>query len=645
MVVLTELVMKRSMCGDFVVVQTGNEEIQVTIAGSQNVSTYQTGMLIRGVHSSSSSFVIWNGEHAKVYRLVDPTSLRLEQLELFPTPSPAIVIADVGQISEDTLFLADQNMIRVANYGGTQRSSITFSEAEGSPQWIDLNGKYLAAVTDKGAIGVFDVYAPKKPKALGTMGKFYDSTKSDDNSKIVSSSSTTVTSVSSVSSSLSIKAMKVNCEGTRVALIADQMEGSLQIRHPDCNLYVYDRNRGSILTFDFTPYSRCPIGLFWDSSDGRMLAVEALRNRVTESNTRSNNNNNNNSNSNINNNNNNSSSKSNDNNVEKSNESSKSKASESANEYEVEVFMFFVSSEHGIIMQDSFHRRQPFGNMLNLSVPRLFFQNSPAQRKDDAGNVLDDPNVEGRIRIYSKIMRDFVGMEDVDAETKSGLLDFSFHLTLGKLDEAYRAVKTIGSPALWENMAQMCVKTKRLDVAEVCLGNMGHARGAAALRKAKQEGNIDAIVGTLAIHLGLLDEAVRLYKESGRFDLMNKLYQAAGLWEKAIVIAEEKDRLHMKTTHFEYARHLESLGNVEGAIQHYEISDTHRAEVPRMLYHRDRVEDLEDYVHRSEDKKLLVWWAAYLESSGRYDGARKYYNKGGDYLSLVRILCFKVRWQ
>ena len=73
-------------------------------------------------------------------------------------------------------------------------------------------------------------------------------------------------------------------------------------------------------------------------------------------------------------------------------------------------------------------------------------------------------------------MRDFVGMEDVDETTRTALLDFSYNLTLGRLDDAYRAVKTIGNPALWENMAHMCVKTKRLDVAEVCLGNMGHVR-------------------------------------------------------------------------------------------------------------------------------------------------------------------------
>jgi hypothetical protein len=35
------------------------------------------------------------------------------------------------------------------------------------------------------------------------------------------------------------------------------------------------------------------------------------------------------------------------------------------------------------------------------------------------------------------------------------------------MDEAYKAVKLISNPAVWENMAQICVKSKRLDVAEV----------------------------------------------------------------------------------------------------------------------------------------------------------------------------------
>lgn len=60
-------------------------------------------------------------------------------------------------------------------------------------------------------------------------------------------------------------------------------------------------------------------------------------------------------------------------------------------------------------------------------------------------------------------------------------MNFSFHLTTGNMDEAYKSVKSIQNPIIWENMAQMCVKTKRLDVAEICIGNMRFARGARAV--------------------------------------------------------------------------------------------------------------------------------------------------------------------
>lgn len=50
----------------------------------------------------------------------------------------------------------------------------------------------------------------------------------------------------------------------------------------------------------------------------------------------------------------------------------------------------------------------------------------------------------------------------------------------------------------------MCVKTHRLDVAKICLGHMGHARGAKALREAEQEPEQAARVAVLAIQLGML---------------------------------------------------------------------------------------------------------------------------------------------
>jgi HEAT repeat protein len=53
-------------------------------------------------------------------------------------------------------------------------------------------------------------------------------------------------------------------------------------------------------------------------------------------------------------------------------------------------------------------------------------------------------------------------------------------------------------------MARMCVKTKRLDVASVFLGNMKNARAAKALRKATKEPEHDARVAVLAVQLNML---------------------------------------------------------------------------------------------------------------------------------------------
>jgi hypothetical protein len=47
---------------------------------------------------------------------------------------------------------------------------------------------------------------------------------------------------------------------------------------------------------------------------------------------------------------------------------------------ETEVFLFFATSEHGILMQDSFPRKQPYGDMIGLNVPRLYFRNQVGSR-------------------------------------------------------------------------------------------------------------------------------------------------------------------------------------------------------------------------------------------------------------------------
>lgn len=50
----------------------------------------------------------------------------------------------------------------------------------------------------------------------------------------------------------------------------------------------------------------------------------------------------------------------------------------------------------------------------------------------------------------------------------------------------------------------MCIKTRRLDVALVCLGNMGNARAAKAVRESNSIAEHDARLAVLATQLGML---------------------------------------------------------------------------------------------------------------------------------------------
>lgn len=39
-----------------------------------------------------------------------------------------------------------------------------------------------------------------------------------------------------------------------------------------------------------------------------------------------------------------------------------------------------------------------------------------------------------------------------------------------------------------------------------------------------------------------------------RYDLLNQLYRACGMWDKALEVADKHDRIHLKSTHFAYAQ-------------------------------------------------------------------------------------------
>ena len=147
----------------------------------------------------------------------------------------------------------------------------------------------------------------------------------------------------------------------------------------------------------------------------------------------------------------------------------------------------FVTADFGVLLQDCFALEAPLEALLGVQVPRLFFTRVGAAttKTDDLDSVkplkrlyitvnqaIEDAmggaqqqktsqvvDAEGRglgdVGLCSRVMRDFVGLDDSDDEARKALLDFSYYLTVGNMDEAHRAVRLIKSASVWENMAHI----------------------------------------------------------------------------------------------------------------------------------------------------------------------------------------------
>jgi intraflagellar transport protein 140 len=150
--------------------------------------------------------------------------------------------------------------------------------------------------------------------------------------------------------------------------------------------------------------------------------------------------------------------------------------------------------------------------MLGVQVPFFYFMGRKIEDEDEDDEEKEEEKGSSNMIILRKPMKDFSGLENVSEEIKQSIMNFSFYLTVGNMDEAYNSVRNIKNNNVWNNMAQMCVKTKRLDVAQVCLGNMRFARGAKAAREAEKEREPEARIAMVAIQLNMIDDAKELYR-------------------------------------------------------------------------------------------------------------------------------------
>lgn len=86
--------------------------------------------------------------------------------------------------------------------------------------------------------------------------------------------------------------------------------------------------------------------------------------------------------------------------------------------------------------------------MLGVQVPFFYFMGRKIEDEDEEIEDTDDKGSSSMI-ILRKPMKDFVGLENVQDDIKAAIMNFSFYLTVGNMDEAYNSVRNIKNNTVW----------------------------------------------------------------------------------------------------------------------------------------------------------------------------------------------------
>jgi len=590
-VILSEAQLNTAFQAPIMAVQTAPAEIMIYHTEKQMQIGLSSPFRVKGVSVGGSTILLWNSKQIMLYDI--DVTMQASVLSQFTRSYDIVAAALFCQSHDRVVAMASGAKIEFANKQGHVQKTIQFSEeVEGFPTCLDVCGDFLVASTSLNFIKVWKV-SQDKPKPIGAPRKFEGLEER---------------------SLGEIRSVRINKTGTRVSMLVDQRLGANgqpteggALRVPDGRMFVYDTDSDNFLTYTVGK-SSVPVAHFWDASDGRLLCCEVVPQALAY-----------------------------DGEAQPPSPTAGGMEDEAKNQPQHCAMTLFVANSEQIHLQDSIPCVDPDHSVTQmpvaLMVPHVYF----ARQGEAAAE--GSPEEPAASLVSRTVLRDFAGLENMDEETTAAMLNFSYHLACGNTDEAYKSVKGVRSTGVWESMSKMCVKTGRLDVAQKCLGQMGHARAAGALRACLEQ-EPEARLAIVAVHLDMVDHAEQLLKKCGRYDLLNQLYQACGSWEKALEIAKTKDRIHLKPTHFAYAQHLEAVEDVQGALTHYELSGTYRTESPRLLCSMGMTEDLGSYVEQSDDSQLHRWYAQYLESKADLDGASREYKKAGDWLSLCRVACF-----
>lgn len=579
---LSETILRKKSNNLMKIVQTSHKTIDIFLDGGigkfedHNYKSFEVKDSIKGLEISGTKFIIWNDVNIHIYEVREKMNVVLiKSLK---------ITSNLVTFNEDSVLVSNKNCIDVYTYEGEKKNEVVLEDKLGDIKLFYSYDRFLLVVTKKNYFGVYDIQR-RNIKLIVPFKLF------EREGRILGD----------------IRDAILDSNGKKILFLSDIIINNIQ-RIPDTIFFLYNIETEQYFESEISK-NRIPVEAYFDSKDNRIIGI------YTEHSTEL-----------------------------------KDIAEKVVDEKEKskiwigpELHIFFHTIDNGIVFQEKHLINKDLQGVFGISIPDIYFVLSNELNNKNMSSYhqsQEEKNYTKELRYKSLLMRKFLffaGMIDINDDIKESIIEFSIFMSVGKIDEAYKSVKNIKNEKIWNSIAGVCIKSKRLDVLEICLSNMRFSIGIKALREASHEKEIEVKLAMVAMHLGMTETAKDLLEEVKRYDILIRFYISIGEYENAINIAKTKHRINLENTYYRIAQHFEKNDEIDKAIEFYNLSGCGAREIPRMLINKNLIDLLEKHMSLGKDNSSIYWWAAYLETNGQIEKALEYYEKASDWVNVVRI--------
>ncbi len=295
------------------------------------------------------------------------------------------------------------------------------------------------------------------------------------------------------------------------------------------------------------------------------------------------------------------------------------------------VLTLFVSEELNVYAHEDI-QFNTFSRLVSMNIPSQLFLSrgekfTPTLERPASTNVLEEREIEG-----------FHDIDVSNTNLLSAVVDFTFFLTAGNLDKACLCIESTKNQSAWKKLIQASILQNRLDIAKRCLMKLGNGLGVAAVDRTTDK---DVALAEVAIQVGMIDDAERLYREHCKVDLLCDLYRRRNKWNEAFETCNHEGSVKEKTLRLHYERYLEQqIGSADVSSLHdnKKSLQSQKAILKNLILNNEPVES---FLQEEDSTELLHWYAKYLENTGNFSSAKELYTIFNDHLSLIRIACLE----